>query len=176
MWEVDRGGGTSMVTRSALTRSCCCSCRRAVQLLRRTRDWDMKTVNTHLIPTWPAEHSYVVSRTAEQCFFVFSEPENHHQAETEADPELGPGADATLWYRSREGIVRGQWPDSVDYVTVLNSIIWLAWEMIIIGFNIYFNWEMCKDPSVWLEECSFKESLMLFQQMYAILTQFTVWK
>lgn len=79
----------------------------------------MNKFNTRLVTTWAAEQNYVRSRTAEQCFFVFSEPENHHQAETEADPEPGPGAHATLWYRSREGIVRGQWPDSADYVTAL---------------------------------------------------------
>lgn len=95
----------------------------------RTRDWDMHTFNTHLVTTWAGKQSYVGSRTAEQCFFVFSEPENHHQAETEADAELGPGADATLWYRSRESIVRGQWPDSVHYVTVLFDWLvgWLLW-------------------------------------------------
>lgn len=75
--------------------------------------------HTHLITTWSAGQSYVRSRTAEQCFFLFSEPESYHQTGTEADPELGPGADATWWYRSREGIVRGQWPDSPDYATVL---------------------------------------------------------
>lgn len=112
----------------------CCS-------FRRTRNWEMNTFNTHLITTWPADQSYVRSRTAEQCFFVFSEPKNHHQAEIEADPELGPGADATLWYRSREGIVRGQWPDRVDDVTVL--------------FDWHVGWLLC-DYCVCLHTCKEK--------------------
>lgn len=100
-------------------RSCCsCSGRQSVPLLLQSRNWDMNSFNTHLITTWAVEQSYVRSRVAEQRVLMFSEPENYHQAEAEADPKLGPGADATLWNRSREDIVWGQWPNSADYVTL----------------------------------------------------------
>lgn len=171
-----------MVTRSALTRSCCCSCRQSVLLLRRTRNWDMNTFNTHLITTWPADQSYVRSRTAEQCFFVFSEPKNHHQTEIEADPELGPGADATLWHRSREGIVRGQWPDSVDYVTVLFDwhVGWLLCDYCDYCVFLHLQWKMYKNHSSWMEEWLLKKiwvdvipANLFYVHFDAVLMKFT---
>lgn len=127
-------------------------CRQSVLLRRRTRNWDMTIFNTHLTTTWPAEQSYVRSRITEQCFFLFSEPENDHQAETEADPQLGPGVDATLWYRSREDIVWGQWPDSVDYATVLCD--WYVGCSLWATFPLIINMPM--NQSWWSQECSFK--------------------
>lgn len=114
MWEVGWRGWPAWwrAPAAAPVANRCCS-------FGRSREWAMTTLNAHLITTWSAGQSYVRPRTAEQCFFLFSEPESHHQTGTKADPELGPGADATWWYRSREGIVRGQWPDSPDCATVL---------------------------------------------------------
>lgn len=124
MWEVGlKGGGPAWwrAPAAAPVANRCCS-------FGRSPGWDMSTFNTHLITTWSAGQSYVRPRTAEQCFFLFSEPESHHQTGTKADPELGPGADATWWYRSREGIVRGQWPDSPDYATVLFDWLVGGWD------------------------------------------------
>lgn len=52
---------------------------------------------------------------------MLAEPQNYFQAGTEADPEPGLRADATLQHRGGGDFVQGRWPDS--FIMQMNVVI-----------------------------------------------------